>query len=60
MSLGKSKPSPPMIECAQCGEPLFVPEWSESFDECSVRHLWQCRACDYAFETTVSYEEVAA
>jgi hypothetical protein len=50
----------PIIECAQCGEPLFVPEWSEHLDERRVRHLWECEACGYAFETTFSYEAVAA
>ena len=43
----------PVIECAQCGEHLFVPEWSEFVDERRVRHLWACDACGYAFETTV-------
>jgi hypothetical protein len=47
--------SRPMIECAQCGERLFVPEWSEHVDERRVRHLWECEACDYAFETTASW-----
>jgi hypothetical protein len=47
--------SQPMVECAQCGEQLFAPEWSEYLDENGVRHLWKCDACDYAFETTVSY-----
>ena len=42
-------------ECAQCGERLFVPEWSEHFGDRSVRHLWQCEDCGYTFETTVSY-----
>ncbi len=51
----------PMIECVQCGERLFVPEWSAYVvDERRVRHLWECEACDYAFETTVSYATVAA
>ena len=50
----------PMIECAQCGEQLFVPEWSGYVDERCVRHLWGCEACDYAFETTVSYAAVPA
>ena len=45
----------PMIECAQCGEQLFVPEWSEHVDERRVRHLWECGECDYAFETTASW-----
>ena len=51
----------PVTECAQCGEQLFAPEWSEYVDdERRVRHLWECEACGYAFETTVSYEAVAA
>jgi len=45
----------PVTECAQCGERLFVPEWSEYLDTSSVRHLWECEACGYAFETTVVY-----
>jgi uncharacterized Zn finger protein len=47
------------IECAQCAEPLSMPEWSELLDERHVRHLWQCEACGYAFETTVSFAEAA-
>jgi hypothetical protein len=45
----------PVVECAQCGERLFVPEWSEFVDARRVRHLWQCESCDYAFETTVRF-----
>jgi ribosomal protein L37AE/L43A len=33
-----------------------MPEWSEYVDERRVRHLWQCDACGYAFETIVCYE----
>lgn len=47
------------IECAQCGESLFIPEWSELVDERRVRHLWQCDICGYAFETTVRFAEAA-
>jgi hypothetical protein len=36
-----------------------MPEWSELIDELRVRHLWQCEACGYAFETTVHFAEVA-
>jgi hypothetical protein len=46
----------PMINCAQCGEVLFLPEWSEYRDKNSVRHLWKCEVCDYTFETTIHYE----
>lgn len=52
--------SRPYMPCAQCGERLFMPEWSEHVDERRVRHLWQCEACGYAFEAIVSYEAVAA
>jgi uncharacterized Zn finger protein len=45
--------SRPMLECAQCGEQLFIPEWSEYVDERRIRHLWACEACGYAFETTI-------
>lgn len=51
--------SRPQIECAQCAEPLFMPEWSELMDERRVRHLWQCDACGYTFETTVAFAEAA-
>ncbi len=47
------------IECAQCGESLFMPEWSELVDESRVRHLWQCDTCGYAFETTVRFAAAA-
>lgn len=47
--------SRPVIECAQCGEPLFMPEWSEYLDEHRARHLWCCDACGYKFETTVRF-----
>lgn len=47
------------IECAQCGNHLFLPEWSEHLDERRVRHLWQCEACGYSFETTVRFAQAA-
>ena len=50
----------PVTECAQCGEQLFVPEWSEHIDERRVRHLWKCEDCGYAFETTISFTAIAA
>jgi len=43
------------IACAQCGEELAMPEWTEWLDSARVRHLWTCSACGYAFETTVRY-----
>jgi hypothetical protein len=52
--------SRPIVACAQCGMHLYVPEWSEYLDDTRVRHLWQCDACDYAFETTVRFAATAA
>jgi ribosomal protein S27AE len=47
--------------CAQCGELMFMPEWSEHLSERRVRHLWSCDACGYRFETVVAFpEDVAA
>ncbi len=42
-------------ECGQCGERLFIADWAEHVDERRTRYLWQCGACSYAFETTVSF-----
>jgi ribosomal protein L37AE/L43A len=43
------KPNP----CAQCGEPLIAPAWSEQLSERRVRYAWECSTCDYEFETVV-------
>ncbi len=45
--------SRPVIECAECGERIYVPEWTEYRDGGRIRHLWQCDACGCAFETVV-------
>jgi rubrerythrin len=47
--------SRPVLECAQCGERLFVPEWSEYLDDRHARHVWRCEECGYSFETTVRF-----
>jgi hypothetical protein len=47
----------PAVPCAQCGDTLFAPEWSEYLDPRSVRHLWSCDACGYRFESLVRYPE---
>jgi ribosomal protein S27AE len=44
-------------QCAQCGETIFLPEWSEYLDRHRVRHLWECETCGYKFETLVSFPE---
>jgi hypothetical protein len=43
--------------CAQCGGPIYMPEWSEYLSASRVRHLWQCEACGYRFETLVCFPE---
>jgi len=41
----------PHISCAQCGEPLYAPAWSEPVSERCTRYLWNCEICGYQFET---------
>ncbi|HXF88697.1 MAG TPA: hypothetical protein VNK48_10120 [Xanthobacteraceae bacterium] len=41
--------------CAQCGDALLAPVWSEFVKERCIRHLWNCDACGYSFETTVYF-----
>jgi hypothetical protein len=41
--------------CAQCGKPIFMPDWSEYLNEHRVRHLWECDACGYQYETLVTF-----
>jgi transcription elongation factor Elf1 len=43
----------PVTQCAQCGDNILAPEWSEYLDDRRVRHLWACDSCGYAFETQV-------
>ena len=42
--------------CAQCGEPISAPEWTESGPRCTS-YLWHCWACDYQFEAVAYFEE---
>ncbi len=48
------------LPCAQCGEPQVAPTWSEHVSERRVRHVWQCDACRYEYETTVYLRAEAA
>jgi len=45
--------------CTQCGDIMFMPEWSEYLSEYRVRHLWSCDTCGYRFETVVGFPEAA-
>ena len=42
-----------LFSCAQCGDALVAPEWSEHISERCIRHVWACEACGYEFETAV-------
>jgi hypothetical protein len=54
---GKSPETRPVNACAQCGETIFIPEWSEYLISNRVRHLWECEACGYKFETIVTFPQ---
>jgi hypothetical protein len=43
--------------CAQCGEKLPGPEWSEPAGDSGLRYLWSCRSCGYSFETLVFFAQ---
>ena len=47
------------VPCAQCGDTLMAPDWSEHVSERCVRHIWACDACGYQFETTVYFRSDA-
>ena len=49
------RPRAGQMSCAQCGEPIFIAAWSEYVDDRRVRHLWECEACGYAFETLACF-----
>jgi hypothetical protein len=37
--------------CAECGESLIAPDWSEYLSERLVLNLWSCPKCGCRFET---------
>ncbi|HEY4987801.1 MAG TPA: hypothetical protein VII39_14370 [Bradyrhizobium sp.] len=41
--------------CAQCGEPIAMPEWVEP-GASRVAYLWSCRACGYRFEAVAFFD----
>lgn len=42
--------------CAQCGQPIALPEWIER-EPSRTFYLWRCLACDYRFEAIAYFEE---
>ena len=47
-----------IMDCAQCGADLVIPEWTEYIDPHRIRHLWECDRCGYRYETLVIYPAV--
>ena len=41
--------------CAQCGEPIAAPEWTENGAR-RISYLWHCQACDYRFEAVAYFD----
>ena len=42
--------------CAQCGEPIAMPDWVEP-GASRVAYLWYCRACGYRFEAVAYFDD---
>jgi hypothetical protein len=42
-------------QCAQCGEAIIAPEWSEYLAVHGVRQAWSCEACGHQFESTIHF-----
>jgi len=53
----RDAPVPFANACAQCGEAMLMPTWSEQLSECGFKNLWECEACGYKFETLVCFPE---
>ncbi len=45
--------------CAQCGDLLIAPEWSEYEDDQHVLNLWSCTKCGCQFETEAFLPSIA-
>jgi len=42
--------------CAQCGQPIAMPDWVEP-GAGRVTYLWYCPACDYRFEAVAYFDD---
>jgi C4-type Zn-finger protein len=42
--------------CPKCSEVMMTPEYSECFTHV-IRHFWTCDACDYRFESLMTFDE---
>jgi hypothetical protein len=50
---------PKQNPCAQCGQPIALPEWIEEQEDRTV-YLWRCHACDYHFEASAFFDDEAS
>jgi hypothetical protein len=50
---------PQQNPCAQCGQPIAFPEWTEQTPG-RTAYLWHCYACDYRFEAVAIFESEQA
>jgi hypothetical protein len=50
---------PKLNPCAQCGQPIAVPEWVEEQEDRTI-YLWHCHACDYRFEASAFFDDADA
>ena len=41
--------------CAQCGEPIAAPEWTENGAR-RISYLWRCTSCNYKFEAVAFFD----
>jgi ribosomal protein L37AE/L43A len=41
--------------CAQCGQPIAAPDWTENSAR-RISYLWHCQACDYRFEAVAFFD----
>jgi hypothetical protein len=59
MAHSESDYLPRQNPCAQCDNPIAVPDWVEQSPG-RTAYLWYCRACDYRFESESRQAPLAA
>ena len=52
------KELPKQNPCAQCGQPIALPEWVEE-RRGRTAYLWHCYACDYRFQAVAIFDTAA-
>jgi len=58
MTILSTRPYNSGMQCARCGDKLFIPEWSEFRNDQEVYHVWHCWKCDYCFETVANIDPI--